>query len=84
MILHYIGANSYLFVNGTEIIKFKAKDSEIVASPLCLGDISKDWPTDNMKRTGFNGYIYDFSVDYDATDIDDIKDIRKYLLKKKT
>ena len=83
MILHYIGANSYLFVNGTEIIKFKAKDSEIVASPLCLGDISKDWPTDNMKRTGFNGYIYDFSVDYDATDIDDIKDIRKYLMKKK-
>ena len=30
--LHYNGANSYLFVNGTEIYKFKAKDSEIVAS----------------------------------------------------
>ena len=41
--LHYNGANSYLFVNGTEIIKFKAKDSEIGASPLCLGNISKDW-----------------------------------------
>ena len=40
--LHYNGANSYLFVNGTEIIKFKAKDSNIVASPLCLGNISKD------------------------------------------
>ena len=38
--LHYSGANSYLFVNGTEIIKFKAKDSNIVASPLCLGNIS--------------------------------------------
>ena len=50
--LHYNGGNSYLFVNGTEIIKFKAKDSEIVASPLCLGDISKDWSTDNMKKTG--------------------------------
>ena len=24
--LHYNGANSYLFVNGTEIIKFKVKD----------------------------------------------------------
>ena len=47
--LHYNGANSYLFVNGTEIYKFKAKDSEIVASPLCLGNISKDWSTDNMK-----------------------------------
>ena len=32
--LHYNGANSYLFVNGTEIYKFKGKDSEIVASPL--------------------------------------------------
>ena len=80
--MHYNGANSYLFVNGTEIYKFKAKDSEIVASPLCLGNISKDWSTDNMKKTGFNGYIYDFSVGYDATDVDDIKDIHKYLMKK--
>ena len=79
---HYNGANSYFFVNSKEIVKFKAKDSEIVASSLCLGNISKDWSTDNMKKTGFNGYIYDFSVDYDATDIDDIKDIHKYLMKK--
>ena len=49
--LHYNGTNSYLLVNGTEIYKFKAKDSEIVASPLCLGNISKDWSTDNMKKT---------------------------------
>ena len=48
--LHYIGANSYLFVNGTKIIKFKAKDSEIVATSLCLGNISKDWSADNMKK----------------------------------
>ena len=47
---HYNGANSYLFVNGTEICKFKAKDSEIVASPLSLGKISKYWSTDNMKK----------------------------------
>ena len=38
--LHYNGANSYLFVNGTEIIKFKANNSEIVATPLCLGNRS--------------------------------------------
>ena len=44
--LHYNGANSYLFVNGAEIYKFKAKDSEIVASPLYLGNISKDWSTE--------------------------------------
>ena len=59
----------------TEIHKFKAKDSKIVATPLCLGNISKDWSTDNMKKTGFNGYVYDLSVDCDATDNDDIKDI---------
>ena len=80
--LHYNGANSYLFVKGTEIYKFKAKDSEIVAAPLCLGNISKDWLIDNMKKTGFNGYVYDFSVDYGATDVDDIKEIHKYLMKK--
>ena len=79
--LHYNGANSYLFVNGTEIYKFKGKDSEIVASPICLGNISKDWSIDNMKGTGFNGYVYDFSVSCDTTDVDDIKYIHKYLMK---
>ena len=69
-------------MNGTEIYKFRAKVSEIVARPLCLGNISKDWSIDNMKKTGFNGYIYDFSVDYGATDVDDIVDIHKYLMKK--
>ena len=55
--LHYDGANSYLFVNGTEIYKFKGKDPEIVAVPLWLGNISKDWSVGNMKKTGFNGYV---------------------------
>ena len=81
--LHYNGANSYLFVNDTEIYKFKAKYSKIVANPLCLGNIPKNWSIDNMKRTGFTVYVYDFSVDYKATDVDDIKDIHKYLMKKK-
>ena len=52
--LHFNGANSYLFANGTKIIKFKAKDSQIVASPLCLGNISKDFSVNNMKKTGLN------------------------------
>ena len=69
-------------MNGKEIYKFKAKDSEIVASPLCLGNISKDWSLDNMKKARFNGYVYDFSVDYAATDLNNIKDIHKYLMKK--
>ena len=80
--MHYNGANIYLFVNGTEIYKFNAKDSEIVATPLCLGNVSKDWSVDNMKKAVFNGYVYDFSVDYDAIAVDDIKDIHKYLMEK--
>ena len=80
--LHYTGANSYFFVNGTEIYKFKAKDFEVVPSLLCLANISKDWSTDNIKRTGFTGYVYDFRVDYATADIDDIKDIHKYLMNK--
>ena len=80
--LRYNRANSYLFVNGTEIIKFKAKDSKIVASPLCLGNNSKDWSIDNMKRTEFAGYDYDFSADYNYIGVDDIEDIHKYLMEK--
>ena len=48
--LHYNQENSYLFVNGTEIYKFKAKDSEISVDPICLGNISKDWSADDMKK----------------------------------
>ena len=81
--LHYNGGNNYLFVNGTEICKFKAKNSALVASPLCLGNISKDWSTDNMNKTGLNGYVYYFSVGYNTVTVDDIKDIHNYLMKKK-
>ena len=80
--LHYNGAKSYLYVNGKEMVKFKANDSEIVATPLCLGNISKDWSVDNMKKTGFTGYVYDFSADYNAIAVDDVKDIHNYLMKK--
>ena len=80
--MHYNGANSYLFVNATEIYKFKPKDSEIVTTPLCLGKISKDWLIDNMKNIDFNGYVYDFNVDHVAITVNDIKDIHKYLMKK--
>ena len=68
--MHYNGANSYLFDNGTEIIKFKVKDSDIAAYSLCLGNILKDWLMN----------VYDFSADYNA--IADILDIGKYLTKK--
>ena len=64
-----------------EIHKFKAKDSEIVATRLCLGNISKDWSVDNMKKTGLNVFVYDFSVDYVAITVDDILNIHNYLMK---
>ena len=80
--LHYNRANNYLFVDGTKIIIFKAKDSEIVATALCLGNISKIFSINNIKKTGLNGYVYDFSVDYDTIAVDDILDIYEYLMKK--
>ena len=48
--LHYNGANSYLFVNGTETYRFKAKDTKIVANQLCSGNISKNWSVDNKQK----------------------------------
>ena len=80
--LHYNGANSYLFLNGTEIIIFKVKDCEIVGIPLYLGHISKYFSVNIMKKTVLNGYVFDFSVDYDAIAVDDILDIYKYLMEK--
>ena len=80
--LHYNGANGYLFVNGTEIIKFKAKYSEITAYPLRLGNISKNCSIDNMKKNGLKGFVYDFSVDYYAIAVSGILEIHKYLMKK--
>ena len=67
---HYNGGNSYVFGNGRKIYKFKAKDSEILATPIYLGNIPKNWTLDNIKKTGLNGYVYDFSVDYDAIALD--------------
>ena len=53
-----------------------------MATPLYLENISKDFSIDNMKKTRLNGYIYNFSVDYDTILINDVLDIDKYLMKK--
>ena len=82
MNLHYNRANSYLVVNSIEIYTFNTKDSEIVAIRLYLGNILKDWAVDNMKKTGLNGYVYDFSADYNVVTVDDRLDIHNYLMKK--
>ena len=82
--MYYNVANSYLFVNGKETIKFKAKHSEITAYPLCLGNVSKDWSLDNTKKTALKGYGYNFSVDYSAIAISQVFTfhIHKCLVKK--
>ena len=80
--LHYNGSNRFFFVNATKIYQFKVKDSEIRKYLLCLGNISKDFSVDNMKKNGLNGYLYDFSVDYKTIDTSNNIDIHKYLMKK--
>ena len=50
LILQYNGSNSFLFVNATKIYQFKAKDSEIKSCKLCLGNISKEFTINNMKK----------------------------------
>ena len=70
----------YLFIYGIEIDKFKAKGSKINSALLYLG--SEHFSTNNMKKTGLYGYVYDFSIDFDSIEVDDILDIHKYLIKK--
>ena len=70
--LHYNAENSYLVVSGAEIITLKAKDSQIKATLLCLGNISRDVLVGSMNNTAYHGHDHDFSVDYDATAADDV------------
>ena len=74
--------NSYLFVHGTEIIIFKAKHSEIVATTLCLRNISKEFSEKNMKKTRLYKYVYDLSVNHHVHAVTNILHIYKYLVKK--
>ena len=80
--LHYNMVNSYTCVNVVKIYKWKAKDSEISADLLCLCNCSKRFLVDNIEKTGLYGYFYDFSVDYDSIDVDNVLDAHKYLIKK--
>ena len=79
--LHYNGSNSFLFVNATKVYQFKAKNSEIKDYALCLGNVSKDFTINNMKKTGLKGVVKFFSVDFNPID-NDILDIHKYLMKR--
>ena len=80
--LHYNGDNSYLFVNGKQELKFKAKDEQIVKEKLCLGNINDDWTASNAEKTGLFGEVYDFAADYTAVSIGEIYNVHRYLMKK--
>ena len=79
--LHCNGDNSYLFINSKEVIKCKAKKQSAVEK-LLLGNISADFNQADRKSTGLYGYIYDYSVDYNAITNDKTHDIHRYLMKK--
>ena len=79
--LHYNGSNSFLFVNATKIYHVKAKEFEIKDYALCLGNISKDFKIDIMKRTGLKRSVKFFSVDFNSIDTNNILDIHRYLMK---
>ena len=79
--LHYNGDNSYLFVNGKQELKFKAKAESLVREKLCIGNISDKWSTSESEKTGLYGNIYDFAVDYEAIiGVKAIYDMHRYLM----
>ena len=81
--LHYNGDDSYLFVNGTQELKFKSTIDYTDRNLLCLGNISSDWSLTNRTKTGLYGNVYDFAVDYvPLSGIKTIYDIHRYLMKK--
>ena len=61
--LHYNKQGSYIFANGDKITDFTTKDSEINNDPICLGNISKDFPESETKKPRLYGSVYYFSVD---------------------
>ena len=81
--LHYNGDNSYLFVNGRQELKFKAKADQLVKEKLSIGNLSDQWTTSESEKTGAYGKIYDFVVDYEQiSGVKAIYDMHMYLITK--
>ena len=79
--LHYNGNNSYLFVNGTQKLKFKAKTDQLVKEKLCIGNLNDQWTRSESEKTGLNGKMYDFVVEYEQiVETTKILDMNKYLV----
>ena len=83
MSLHYNGDNSYLFVNGSQELKFKSSVNYLDRNLLCAGNISSDWSLTNGTKTGLYGNVYEFAADYVGINgVKTIYDIHRYLMKK--
>ena len=81
--MHYNGNNSYLYVNGNQELKFKAKTDQLVKEKLCLANLSDQWATSESEKTGLYGKIYDFVVDYEhVAEKTKILDMHRYLITK--
>ena len=81
--LHYNGDNSYLFANGRQELKFKAKDDQVINEKLCLGNLSIEWTTSESEKTGVYENIYDIVVHYKAINgVKPIYDMHRYLMTK--
>ena len=81
--LHHNADNSYLFVNGKEIIKFKADNKNFnFSTRFCLWSMSDGFSSIESREVSLNGNVYDFSVDYNSIDKSDILNIPKYLMAK--
>ena len=81
--LHYNGDDSYLFVNGRQELKFKAKTDQLVTEKLCIGNLSDHWTASESEKTGLYGNIYDVLVDYQAiVGVGPIYDMHRYLITK--
>ena len=79
--LHYNGNNSYLFVNGKQELKFKAKTENLVKEKSCIGNLSDKWSKSESEKTGLYGNIYDFVVNYKPiVGVDPIYDMHRYLM----
>ena len=81
--LNYNGDNSYLFVNGRQELKFKAKTDQLVKEKLCIGNLSDKWTANESEKTGLYRNIYDFLVDYQAVvGVGPIYDMHRHLMTK--
>ena len=80
--LHYNFFNdSYLFVNGKQELKFKAKTGQLLMKKLCIGNLSDECTTSESEKTGLYGNIYDFIADYKkVTDNKAIYGMHRYLM----